>query len=289
VGRRSSPRFNRGRIATAGGGLAVVDFAQQLQVDSAPSALGVVDFAQQWTVAGTPTAAPTVTPLTVYGADLHQWHRGDIVTLATGVSSWTDLSGKGNHSVQADTTKQPAYSASDATLGGRPTVTGDGVNDVLAAAALTTNLVTDDFYIAFIFKPIAWVLGGAISGGAGTGQPRLVQNSSTPIMQMSASTANVNTNSAATIGTWVRGECFWSATAGVSYLKLGATEVKTGNPGPTGSRTSSLIFQSTGACINAAMAEWFVVKRAAGSGGPTGPERAAINAAWSARYPSAVF
>jgi hypothetical protein len=68
-------------------------------------------------------------------ADLAYWYDSDTVTLATGVSQWTDLSSNARHLLQATPTKQPAYSA--AALNGHATITGDGVDDFLKTATFT--------------------------------------------------------------------------------------------------------------------------------------------------------
>jgi hypothetical protein len=228
------------------------------------------------------------TPLIIYGADLYQWLRGDNVTLnGSTVSAWQDLSGKGNNAIQGTTSAQPAYTASDATLNNQPTVTGDGANDVLTTAGLTTDLATDDFYIGGIFKQITWANGDQLSAGPGL-PPRLQQGGGTPTMSL-GSTSSVNQNTSAPLGTWVRGEAFFTLTAGASYLKLGNNQISGGNPGP-GTRTSSSLFAlATSLFGNFALAEFFVVKRAAGSGAPTPGERSAINAYLQGRYPSASF
>jgi hypothetical protein len=54
------------------------------------------------------------------------------ITIATGVSAWADQSGGTSHdAVQANTTLQPAYSASDATFNEHGSVTPDGVDDYM--------------------------------------------------------------------------------------------------------------------------------------------------------------
>lgn len=54
------------------------------------------------------------------------------------VSSWTDLSGQGNHATQATGTKQPTYKTN--VLNGRPVVRFDGVDDYLQTAAFSAPL-----------------------------------------------------------------------------------------------------------------------------------------------------
>jgi hypothetical protein len=230
-------------------------------------------------------------PLAAYGANLAQWHNGANVTLngPTAVASMTDLSGNGLTSVQATGVAQPLYTALDATIDNQPSVTADGTNDVLTSA-LTVDLAIHDFYICFLFKQAGvWTSGDQLT--AGPGLPARVQQGSgvSPMMsQGAAGTANIN--GGAPIGTWVRGEALFSLTAGLSYLKLGATTVQTGNPG-IGNRSSSAIFALVSSLFgNFGLAEIYFVKKAAGSGGPTVAERnLAANTYLQGKYPSAVF
>lgn len=63
------------------------------------------------------------------------WLRSDLgITIGTGVSQWADQSGNGNHATQATSGAQPAYSASDAQMGGFPSVSMDGTDDFLAGS-----------------------------------------------------------------------------------------------------------------------------------------------------------
>jgi hypothetical protein len=254
--RRPGHRFNRGRIAT---------------------------------VAGASSPPPVIpSPLDIYGADLYQGLRGDLgITIVTGVNAWADQSGKGNNAIQGTGTAQPLYTANDATLNNQPTVTADGANDVLASAGLTLDLATEDFYFCAILKQVSWTASDAISSGGGVLVPRVGQSGVSPGLAQLASVVT-NINNAGTVGSWFRVEAFFSTTVGTSYLKVGGTQVQTGNPG-TGTRTSSSLFAATAALFsNTSMAEFFVVKRAIGSG-PTGGERTNADAYLQSRYPAAGF
>lgn len=69
---------------------------------------------------------------------LEAWYAADVassITIGTGVQQWSDLSGKGRHLIQNTTNNQPAYNS--VTLNGKPTVTFDGTNDSLRAAAFS--------------------------------------------------------------------------------------------------------------------------------------------------------
>lgn len=232
---------------------------------------------------------PPTTPLTVYGANLHQWLRSDLgITVVTGVSAWADQSGKGNDAIQGTGTAQPAYNAADATIGNRPSVTGDGSNDVLTIAGLTVDLATEELYLCFIVNQVTWTSGDTWSSGSGVTMPRWSQSGASPnVVQLASASGNGNT--AAALGTWVRAEGFWSATAGTSYTKIAGTTVSGGNPG-TGTRTASALFAATASGFsNIATTEVIAVKTAAASGGPSGAQRAAIDAYLAALYPTALF
>ncbi len=62
------------------------------------------------------------TPLTIFGAaSVLQWCRSDVVVVSGGnVTQWTDQSGNGRHYVPG--AAGPTYTASDASLGGLPTI-----------------------------------------------------------------------------------------------------------------------------------------------------------------------
>lgn len=234
-------------------------------------------------------AAGAVTPLNVYSAALAQQLRADAVTMGTGsgVASVLDWSAYALNASQGTATAQPTLSV-DATLSNRPILTGDGTNDVLTSA-LACDLTTDDFYICAILRQNAWTSADKITSGPGAGVPRLTQSGLTPQV-VQASTTAVNTNGLGVLGTWVRLEAFWSLTAGTSYLRIGATEVKTGNPG-AGVRSSSSIFGApTQDFWSGSIAEIYAVKRPAGSGGPTLAERAAVELNYlKVRYPTATY
>jgi hypothetical protein len=240
-------------------------------------------------IGATSGGAVPITPLAAYGADLSQWLVGSTVTLnVSTVSTWPDQSGNGYDGVQGTGTAQPLWTEFDALMDNQSSVTGDGANDVLTTAGLTIDLAVEDFYICAIFRQISHTSGDALSGGSGVNIPRFVQIPSSPDMRLSAFSATPN-NAGAPIGTTVRGEALFSATAGLSYIKLGSTVIM-GDVG-TGTRTlSSLLGQAASAFFNGAVAESFIVKRAAGSGGPTAGERSDVDTTYlRPKFPSASF
>lgn len=85
------------------------------------------------------------TPLTVL-SDVSFWTRGDVWT----VSSFPDLSGKGNNFSQATGGNQPVINASDANFNGKPTATFNGTTTFLSASSFTKGVGTDFFIWAVI-------------------------------------------------------------------------------------------------------------------------------------------
>lgn len=62
------------------------------------------------------------------------WLRADLgVTIATGVSSWADQSGNGNHFTQGTGSRQPTVDAN--TVGGQPSIRFTTANDLVGTAA----------------------------------------------------------------------------------------------------------------------------------------------------------
>ena len=76
------------------------------------------------------------TPASLGGNLLGWWDasRAETITLVSNaVSQWSDLSGKGNHLVQATASKRPAYGS----FAGRPSVILDGTDDTLLTSLVT--------------------------------------------------------------------------------------------------------------------------------------------------------
>lgn len=82
--------------------------------------------------------------------DLIGWWRADEVTIVTGVSSWTDLSGNSNDLTQATTTKQPTWAA-DSGPNSTPAISFDGVDDFLRA----TFTLAQPYHLFLVVQPTA--------------------------------------------------------------------------------------------------------------------------------------
>lgn len=105
-------------------------------------------------------ASPRLWIPTDLGIKLLGWwdaSRSETITfVSSAVSRWEDLSGRGNHLVQATASKRPAYG----TFASRPAIILDGVDDTL----LTTNVTPQNIAIFAAFgypnnnssPPFAW-------------------------------------------------------------------------------------------------------------------------------------
>lgn len=113
------------------------------------------------------TSGRRFTPLALSG--LRLWLRADLgVTIDTGVSTWANQAPSFTHdAVQADVTKQPAYSATS--MNNRPGITADGSNDCLRIPAMTYG-GADKVTIAFVAKDTSVGLSAIVEGLAGGGK-----------------------------------------------------------------------------------------------------------------------
>ncbi len=65
------------------------------------------------------------------------WAADDVIVAGGKITQWNDKTGGGHHAVQATTSLQALYNASDAAFNGRPSATFDGVDDVYSAPAFS--------------------------------------------------------------------------------------------------------------------------------------------------------
>lgn len=95
------------------------------------------------------------------------WRSDQQITIATGVSSWGDLSGNGHTATQGTAGAQPTFNASDAAYGNKPSLTFNG--------AVPQNLQTTAFTVTqpfTVYQAVANTDGNAgsfdcVFGGTG--------------------------------------------------------------------------------------------------------------------------
>lgn len=77
-------------------------------------------------------ATAAISPITIFGASVGLWTRGDLGVSSTGgnVDQWADQSGNGNHLV-ATSTARPVFNASDADHGGKPSLLWNGTSTTM--------------------------------------------------------------------------------------------------------------------------------------------------------------
>jgi hypothetical protein len=82
------------------------------------------------------------------GSGLQVWTRSDTCQTSLGkATSWTDLSGNGNHIVQATGAAQPTYNTTDASFNNQPSIQTDGSATFMVSAAFTIALPFSFFWV----------------------------------------------------------------------------------------------------------------------------------------------
>lgn len=191
--RRSGPRFNRGRVATASGG----------------------------------GAAPVVTtPVTIMGANAVEWWRSDLgITLATGVSQWQGQVLGINFS-QGTAASQPAYNATGGP-NSTPSILFDGTDDALVGGALARALPQT---IWLIGRHITWTAGDSWINDSGI-TLIVLQRTASPLIAMSCGTPG-NNNGAAALNQYRRIQAEFTNSA-ADRLLVGASAVTGAGTGAT--------------------------------------------------------
>ena len=240
-------------------------------------------------------SAPRRTPLTIVTStqSIAYFDAALGVTIATGVSAWANQNGiAGRDVTQGTGANQPTYSASDPNFGGQPSLTFDGVNDVLSAASgYPWAAISGGFqpYFWAVIRQATWVVNNGIwsSSAAGNGFGVLQQLTVTPQLRMfSAGGSASNENTGAPVaGVAARIESSHTNSA-ADFLKCGATNVTGTNCG-AGLSTATLFIGSLNGSANfwagsiAAMGWWMTL--------PTIAERAALSAYVTARWGGTVL
>ena len=168
------------------------------------------------------------------GSSIVGYLQGELgITIATGVSAWaSQISGTTLNMAQATTTRQPVYTANDATIWARSTVTSDGVDDTMASGWTFPAPGTTPSFIRCVANRVTDIVNGTLFGGNSNLVCRCLRGSATQIRNNDANNGPLVTM---TVNTWYRTEhLFVNSTS--DYLKVGAN---TGTGTDTGNNTSS--------------------------------------------------
>ncbi len=229
--------------------------------------------------AATGSAAVVTSPLTlITSVPVSQWVRGDNVVIATGVGTWTDLSGNARHFSEVTGANQPTYTAADATLNNQPTLTFDGISQRLTSTWTRTAPGTTPHFISAIIKLIVYTNNRVPIGDKTASVFNIRPNPADPAW-LQFDTTGVNSNSALATGSWGRTEASFT-NSNSDYLKMKATKVTGANAGNTAG-TGTHLGSNAGITLfcNFAIAELVIC-----SGTPTAAEITALDAYYTARY-----
>lgn len=184
---------------------------------------------------------PAVTPLTLWGANVIRWLRGDYLTLTgTSVDSAIDLSGTGNSGLQTGSTR-PTVTLVDSSLHGLPTVNhARASSQHLVCATMTRPAPTVEptCHIGLFRLRSHQNLGTILCGNSAVGMGIRTTGASPTLRQVN-STTGLDCKAAPT-NTWVRIEALFTGTT-ADYLLVQATKVTGVNVGATHTATGQRI------------------------------------------------
>lgn len=226
---------------------------------------------------------PAPTPPTIItSVTVAHWWRADLgVALNAGnVSEWRDQVGTAHFS-QATVARQPAYSAADATFGGKETIISDGVDDLLATTPPTD--FNGPVYLLSVMKLITIMNGAELYHRALFTDGAALQYYLGLIYQ-SGKGANANTSASAPIeGVWARYQDRRYNTV-ADYIKLGNQPKASGFACPL-STDPSIPFTLAGNTANNTYLSIAYREIIVCNGEPSAAELTAIDNYFKAQYP----
>lgn len=223
------------------------------------------------------TSAPNpnnVGPTGSLSAQIQFWGQAGTVALGTdgtSVVSWVDKGPYGNSLAPLATTSPPLWTAADASIGGRPTITFSPAASGVRRAVTLPNLM----WCWLICKPIAWNSGAfLLTNNVGWS---LTQAVGSPSMRINGSLSGT-VNSAAVLGQWCRIIARFDP-SGVSSLQVHGTVV-TDTLNQAGNGGTLIV----GSLFSGALAELLITYEQ-----PKPSEIAALDAYGAATYGSSLF
>jgi len=201
-------------------------------------ALGVLGAAQCGQLSGG-TAPMLIARLQGWTVALYSIAESAYVTQVAGVTSaWADLSPSANN-FAATVGQQPTFTATDATLANRGSITGDGATQQMHSALDLAPPGTTPIRIYTIAKVVTYVALRRLMAGATTNTLRWRLTNTTNVIAMDNGTAtNANTMVA---GTWYRSSLVYTNTTSDS-LRIGNPAAVTGGNAGNNDPTSFCIF-----------------------------------------------
>jgi hypothetical protein len=204
------------------------------------------------------------------------------------VSAVTDQSGAGHSLSQGTAGCRPTYSATSGP-NSTPGITHDGADGASTGDFLPTSAfdiaapATTAFYELLVFKQVAWTNADRITARPG-GNIQIRQAGTTPAITMN-NTTGVNSNTAATIGSWFRLEAGFTGSTS-DFLKIGSTNVTGASAGNTDPASGSSTIGAVAGGTTASNIAWTIWGATAGI--PTNDERTNIGKWILGKYGSTV-
>lgn len=233
-----------------------------------------------------PGGSAPVSPLTIIDAAsvVAAYDAGVVALNGSNVAGLPDQSPNGWNGIQGTAGFQPLWSASDAAYGGRPSITFDGVDDILDFSLPIPSPGTTPRYYYWFGRQLGWTAGRVLFGGNGGLCQLVFQTGTTPrLAQYNGSSGALAANSP--IGTARRDTAIFSNAASDQLIlgSIGSVPAIAGN-------NSSVDWHIGGGGAAGQFANWsfsyiLIMNRQA-----TAPEIGALDAwALSVGYPATIF